>query len=469
MPRPPSSSSSRGRSTGSPSSRASNSRSSSSGEGRRSGDSPRAGDGRPGKSSGNYGRDRSGGPRRDSDDRRPRRDADDRGPRRDSDDRRPRRSADDRRPRRDSDDRGPRRDFDDRRPRRDADDRGPRRDSDDRRPRRDADDRGPRRSADDRGPRRDSDDRRPRWDADDRGPRRDADDRRSRQGERRGPRPEPRTEAERRRAAVRARGGGNARQEDGRIREAAPPERTPEQWIDEGPIKRPASNHDVRRAAQKAVKRASHSQNVSLDPATRLDVEKSVPARRQTVLSDRLQSAQNSLERERFSEAKRVARSLVKEMGGVAAVHEVIGLASYRLGQWRDATAALELARSIRPRVEDLPVLADCYRAQRRWQEVDEIWTELKQFSPSQEILSEGRIIYAGSLADRGDLYGAIAVMMRSTSTPRRVRDHHLRQWYVLADLYDRAGNVQKAREFFKRVAAVDSDFSDVKSRLAQL
>ena len=433
MPRPPSSSSSRGRSTGSPSSRSSNSRSSSSGEGRRSGDSPRTGDGRPGKSSGNYGRDRSGGPRRDSDDRRPRRD---------------------------SDDRGPRRDFDDRRPRRDADDRSPRRDSDDRRPRRDSDDRGPRRSADDRRPRRD---------ADDRGPRRDADDRRSRQGERRGPRPEPRTEAERRRAAVRARGGGNARQEDGRIRESAPPERTPEQWIDEGPIKRPSSNHDVRRAAQKAVKRASHSQDPSLDPATRLDVEKSVPARRQTVLSDRLQSAQNSLERERFSEAKRVARSLVKEMGGVAAVHEVIGLASYRLGQWRDATAALELARSIRPRVEDLPVLADCYRAQRRWQEVDEIWTELKQFSPSQEILSEGRIIYAGSLADRGDLYGAIAVMMRSTSTPRRVRDHHLRQWYVLADLYDRAGNVQKAREFFKRVAAVDSEFSDVKSRLAQL
>jgi tetratricopeptide (TPR) repeat protein len=159
----------------------------------------------------------------------------------------------------------------------------------------------------------------------------------------------------------------------------------------------------------------------------------------------------------------------VKEMGGVAAVHEVIGLASYRLGQWRDATAALELARSIRPRVEDLPVLADCYRAQRRWQEVDEIWTELKQFSPSQEILSEGRIIYAGSLADRGDLYGAIAIMMRSTSAPRRVRDHHLRQWYVLADLYDRAGNVQKAREFFKRVAAVDAEFSDVKSRLAQL
>ena len=348
------------------------------------------------------------------------------------------RGSDDRRPRRDADDRGPRRDTDDRGPRRDADDRGPRRDTDDRRPRR---------SADDRRPRRDSDDRRSRRDADDRG---------------------PRTEADRRRAAVRARGGGTARQEDGKIRTSAPPERFAEQWIDEGPTNPRPGGEDVRRIAQRAVKRAAKADE-TLDSATRLDVERLVPAKRQAVLSARLQNAQNSLERERFSEAKRLARSLVKEMGGVAAVHEVIGLASYRMGQWRDATVALELARSIRPRVEDLPVLADCYRAQRRWQDVDDTWSELKQYSPAQEILSEGRIVYAGSLADRGDLYGAIAVMMRSATAPRRVRDHHLRQWYVLADLYDRAGNVQKAREFFKRVASIDPDFADVETRLHQL
>ena len=184
---------------------------------------------------------------------------------------------------------------------------------------------------------------------------------------------------------------------------------------------------------------------------------------------EKLRSAQVSLERERFAEAKRIARSLVKELGGVAAVHEVIGLASYRLGQWRDATAALETARTLRFRIDDLPVLADCYRAQRRWSDVDEVWTELKQHSPAQETLSEGRIVYAGSLADRGDLFGAIAVMMRAGQAPRRVRDHHLRQWYVLADLYDRAGNVQKAREFFAKVVASDPDFADARTRLAQL
>lgn len=224
----------------------------------------------------------------------------------------------------------------------------------------------------------------------------------------------------------------------------------------------------MRTEARRAVKRSGQRDSGELDPAVRDDLAKAVPAKRQAVLAERLRSAQTSLERERFAEAKRVARTLLKEMGSVAAVHEVIGLASYRLGQWKDATTALETARTLRFRVEDLPVLADCYRAQRRWQEVDDIWTELKQHSPAQEVLSEGRIVYAGSLADRGDVFGAIAVMMRASTAPRRIKEHHLRQWYVLADLYDRAGNVQKAREFFRRVAAADPNFADASARLAQ-
>lgn len=365
--------------------------------------------------------------------------------------------------------------------RRKPDDAGSRRDSGERSDRRSAAKGGSRRTASEgdgrrggaeRDARRGSDERRSSRGGSDRRASRDgasradhrADGRSDHRGARRSPRPEPRTEAEKRREAVRARGGGRARSGEA----TAPPERLPETWIDEGPVRRPRAPQDVgvRSAAKKAVRRSSSG---DLDPTIRQDLEKSVPARRQSVLAERLRSAQISLERERFAEAKRVARSLLKEMGSVAAVHEVIGLASYRMGQWKDATAALEMARTLRFRIEDLPVLADCYRAQKRWQDLDDVWTEMKQHSPAQEILSEGRIVYAGSLADRGDLFGAIAVMMRSASAPRRIRDHHLRQWYVLADLYDRAGNVQKAREFFRRVSAVDPSFADVESRLAQL
>lgn len=191
--------------------------------------------------------------------------------------------------------------------------------------------------------------------------------------------------------------------------------------------------------------------------------------RRADKLAAKLDSARFALERERYSEAKRIARSLLKEMSGVASVHEIIGLASYRLGQWRDATAALEMARTLNERIENLPILADCYRAQRRWTDVDAVWQDLKEESPAPDVMAEGRIVVAGSLADRGDVSAAIELMRKGASSPRRVREYHLRQWYVLGDLYDRAGDIQRAREFFSKVAALDSSFADVRERLSGL
>ena len=438
---------------------------------------------RPSRPSGPRDDDRA--PRRDFGDRAPRRDdrggSDDRAPRRDFGDRAPRRDFGDRAPRRDdrgSDDRAPRRDFGDRAPRRDdrggSDDRAPRRDFGDRAPRRD--DRG---SAGDRAPRRDdrggSDDRAPRrygaGAGRPSGPRRDD----SRDGGRRsGPRKEdfaprePRNEAERRRAAVRARGGGAVRKD----LEQTPVSREPESWIDEGPVEGTGVQPVVGNRKGVAPRRnvsARVKDEIELDPQVKADVAKILEPRRAVRLSERLKLAQVALERERYSEAKRIAKSLTKELSGVAAVHEVIGLASYRMGQWRDATAALELARSLRIRTEDMPVLADCYRAQRRWTDCDAVWAELKELSPPPEVMAEGRMVVAGSLADRGELKDAIDLMLRVVEIPRRVHEHHLKQWYVLGDLYDRAGNVQKAREFFQRVALHDTEFADVSERLKAL
>ena len=444
------------------------------------------------------------GPRREFGDR----PSGDRGPRREYGDRPVRR--DDSRGDRPSGDRAPRRDFGGDRPtgdRRPGADRGPRREYGDRPVRRD-DSRGDSRGGDrDRAPRRDfgDRDRAPRREFGDRdrtsrrddsgpdsrggdrdraprrygagagrpsGPRRDD----SRDGGRRsGPRREdfaprgPKNEAERRREAVRSRGGGEVRKD----REQTPVSREAETWVDEGRIE-----DDVRDAAEGAVRRAlAPRRTVSarpkdeneLDPQTKADVAKVLEPVRANRLSGRLKAAQIALERERYSEAKRIAKSLTKELSGVAAVHEVIGLASYRMGQWRDATAALELARSIRLHIEDMPVLADCYRAQRRWSDVDAVWAELKELSPSPEVMAEGRMVAAGSLSDRGELKDAIELMLKVAAIPRRVHEYHLKQWYVLGDLYDKAGNVQKAREFFQRVALHDKEFADVSERLASL
>jgi tetratricopeptide (TPR) repeat protein len=244
------------------------------------------------------------------------------------------------------------------------------------------------------------------------------------------------------------------------------------EWIDEGPVRDEAERAVGRASAEpRRTKRSSRAETpIEVDPETRAEVEQALEPRRAARLAERLAQAQGALERERYSEARRIANSLVKELGHVSAVHEVIGLSDYRLGRWQQAAAALEIARRMKGRVEDLPVLADCYRALRRWNEVDEIWLEIREASPAPEVMAEGRIVYVGSLAERGDLRGAIGEMEKAvSSSPKKLRPHHLDQWYVLADLYDRAGSVQRARDLFKRIIAVDADFADVRDRLRGL
>ena len=73
------------------------------------------------------------------------------------------------------------------------------------------------------------------------------------------------------------------------------------------------------------------------------------------MLTERLGHAQEALERERYDDARRIATSLLRELSDVAAVHEVIGLAAYRSGRWKQAAQELELAQELHPTVELLP------------------------------------------------------------------------------------------------------------------
>jgi tetratricopeptide (TPR) repeat protein len=243
----------------------------------------------------------------------------------------------------------------------------------------------------------------------------------------------------------------------------APPAFEPETWIDEGSVRAEAVAA-TQRASEQRVRKAP-----AVDPETAEAIDRVTTARRSERLRGRLVQAQESLDRDRFAEARRLGQSLLKELSDVPAVHEVVGLASYRLGKWREAASALETQRAMTGGVRNHPVLADCYRALRKYDKVDELWAELREVSPNPELMAEGRIVAAGALADRGDLAGAIRLMSKTADSPRRVRDHHLKQWYVLADLYDRSGDVVKARHLFSRIRSLVPDYADVDDRLRGL
>jgi predicted Zn-dependent protease len=236
-----------------------------------------------------------------------------------------------------------------------------------------------------------------------------------------------------------------------------------EQWVDEGSV-RDVAEAATRRASGRDRSRSSGE----VDPEVVAEIHDATDPRRAARLAERLASASSALDRERFDEARRLVAPLVRELPQVAAVHEVNGLVAYRTGRWNHAARSLELARRLRPDPSLLPVLADAYRAQRKWHDVDEVWNEIKAASPTHDVMAEGRIVAASALADRGELKQAIE-LLAVVKPPKRVRDHHLRQWYVLADLYDRAGDTMAAARWFRAIADRDPAFADVRDRLRSL
>jgi hypothetical protein len=168
-------------------------------------------------------------------------------------------------------------------------------------------------------------------------------------------------------------------------------------------------------------------------------------------------------------DAMRILRRLRDQYPEAAAVRELLGLCHYRLAQYPAAVKELGAFADLTGSVEQHPVLMDCARAQRKWAQVNRLWEELAAASPSAALVAEGRIVMAGSLADRGRLRDAVALLERRGGRVQRPAEHHLRVWYVLADLNERAGDLPRARELFDRVRRADASFADVAERLLAL
>jgi len=308
-------------------------------------------------------------------------------------------------------------------------------------------------------PRRD-DDRRPRRD-DDRParPRRfDRDDA-----------PDTRTAAQRKSDEVSNRTGGRRYGTD----PYPPTTHTRERWQDEGSTRK--SSDDSKHRSKRSSRRDDDDdrvlpvsiKNVDVGVANKIKERLGTSADRAI---ERLARSLHAFEAHRYSESRKLIMPLLTQLEGIALIHEVAGLSMYRLGRWQDAADQLEIARGAAAgEVTNHPVLADCYRALRRYEKVTELWEELKLMSPPPGLLAEGRIVAASALADQGELQAAVRMMTHGTSDPHKVQEHHLREWYVLGDLYDRAGDVAGARRLFTKIQSNEASFADVADRLSTL
>ena len=261
-----------------------------------------------------------------------------------------------------------------------------------------------------------------------------------------------------------------------RLRETPPPEFFEERFeqVADDSI-RDEAGKAVRRATGKPTPRSQPDPNVptrqraSLDQGTRDRIVRAVGKDIAGRFAERLVGAAEAYAHDRFGDAMSVCSRLAKQAPSLAEVRELWGLSLYRMGRWKEALRELELYESLEQTVDQSPVIMDCLRALRRYDELEDRWGELRSTSPSPELIAEGRIVMAGSFADRGRFPDAIRAMEVAAKAVKKPQMHHLRMWYVLADLYERAGDPSRAKTTFRRLADVEPAFADVNDRIKAL
>ena len=249
-------------------------------------------------------------------------------------------------------------------------------------------------------------------------------------------------------------------------RRQATGERTPwapdEVWVEDEPAggSAPAPAGATATRRRPAVTVPEDVQEELADAVGRTKVEK---------VERRLAEAVKAYERDRYDDALRTLRPVARAAPMSATVRELHALTLYRLGKWAAAIRELEAFHALTGSFDQHPVLADCHRALRHFREVEAVWDELRRTSPAPEVLAEGRIVMAGALADQGDLAGAIGLLEQAKTKERPPPLHHLRVWYALADLYERAGDVPRARALFRTVLDADPTLFDTAGRISAL
>jgi len=150
----------------------------------------------------------------------------------------------------------------------------------------------------------------------------------------------------------------------------------------------------------------------------------------------------------------RAARAMAARIG---VVREATGLACYACEQWTEALAELRAARRITGRPDHLAVMADCERALGRPERALAYADDPEVPGLPQDERVELIIVLAGARSDLGQHDAAVLTLQDPAQRTTATRPWAARLWYAYADALLRAGRGEQAREWFGRVADVDT------------
>jgi tetratricopeptide (TPR) repeat protein len=192
------------------------------------------------------------------------------------------------------------------------------------------------------------------------------------------------------------------------------------------------------------------------------------PAQRDTLA--RLGRAIELLEREDPKAAVVEAEKAKRLSSRSASVREVLGLAYYGQGRWREALAELKAYKRITGRNDQNHLIADSLRGIGRPMDAVPLADEaIRDRAVSNEVKAEVVVVAAAALADEGRFAEALAFLGRARTKDDVAEPYTLRLWYVKADILERAGRKRDAANELRKIVRHDATAFDAAERLATL
>jgi tetratricopeptide (TPR) repeat protein len=182
-----------------------------------------------------------------------------------------------------------------------------------------------------------------------------------------------------------------------------------------------------------------------------------------------LEEAVAELDRGRLGEAVRAASQAKRLAPRSGAVREVLGMALYRRGLFREALQELQSYRRITGRADQNHLIADCHRALGKPDKALPLVREALEGRVRDEARAEAAVVGAAALADLERYEEALTLLRRFDRDADVARPQDLRVWYVTADVLERAGRTKEAVRMFRRILEHDAEAFDAADRLARI
>jgi tetratricopeptide (TPR) repeat protein len=222
--------------------------------------------------------------------------------------------------------------------------------------------------------------------------------------------------------------------------------------------------------AARAPREAGQSGRVASRPRS---VEEEIRATARPKQSERavraFQQAVALMERGRDAAAVGPAREAKDLAPRSGVVREVLGMALYRSGQFRDALRELQAYRRISGRTDQNHLIADSHRALGAPEKAIEPVREALRARIGDDVRAEAAVVGASALADLGRMDEALSLLRSVRPNKGGVKESDLRLMYATGDILARAGRRKEATEEFRRIMQYDIDAFDAAERVAEL